>query len=186
VAISAGATSLALLSASVGLYGLESYQQWLIAIAADTHALIITDVSIRGYLARLGLVQYGMALSGLLLIGMAFWTWRRRLPTLDASRIGIAVAILASPLAWLHYTLLLIPGMLDRRANRLILVASALLMVPTLVPVATLRGGFWIQLFGGSIYFSAVCLLLIEFVRRIPSNRKTEINPPAAAPLPAA
>jgi hypothetical protein len=175
-AISAGLTGLAALLISIGLYGVESYQQWLVAIAADGHAIVITDVSMRGYFSRLGQAELGMVLSATVLISVAGWSWWRQLPPLDTSRIGIATAILVSPLAWPHYTLLLIPAMLDRRASLPIMIAMALLAVPVMIPLLTLNGAPWIRVLGGSIYFSAVCLLLYSFIARIPSSR-SQIKP---------
>lgn len=166
-AVSAGAAAAAVAALSLGLYGPEVYDQWLAAVAADRHILFATEVSITGYLTRLGLPGLALPVVATLLLAVAIWSWRRRFNVLDASALGIVVAILASPLAWVDYGLVLVPALLQRPWNRTFKIAAAMLVVPPVIPFLSMYGPRWTVALGGALYFGAFCLLLAGFVARL-------------------
>ncbi|MBF6991684.1 hypothetical protein [Cupriavidus sp. IK-TO18] len=138
----------------------------LVAIAGDRHAEIITtDVSVRGYFARLACEELGTGVAAALLAFLAIWVARRRLDVFMASKLGLVVAILASPLAWFHYTLLLLPALIERPWGKTLSLAACLLLVPIDVPLSSIRSSGLVLALGGGIYFGAVCLICWAFFR---------------------
>ena len=123
------------------------------ALAADRHGIIPTDASLQGYGLRLGMPQLGSALALVLMSsGAAPGLWRRRADALEASGLAIAVAILAAPLSWFHYTLFLIPALLARPWGRTLHAAAFLLWIPVSVPLLALVYPGWGSAIFGSIY----------------------------------
>lgn len=177
VAISGGIAGLALVGISASLYGIDVYSQWLTAIRADSHAAqVYTEVSIHGYMTRLGLPVVGTFISAALLIGSAWWVWRQRFNVLEASKLALVVAILASPLAWFHYTLFLVPALVQQRWNQALSAAALLLLIPVSIPIKAMLGPQWLAPIGGGIYFTAVCLIFAAFVLEIKSARSTQLK----------
>ncbi len=130
-ALAAGATAALASALPLAVYGPEIYRQWLTLVAADgERATFLTNASLAGIAARLGVPALALPLALALLAGVALWAWRRRPDSLRASEIGIMAALLASPLAWIHYTLFLAPVLLRRWDNLLVRVVAGLLMVP--------------------------------------------------------
>lgn len=159
-AVFAGVTVVTAVGLSIGIYGIDVYSQWLAAIATDTHvARFLTEVSIHGYMTRLGFPTFGTVVSAIFLLWSAVWVRHRRCAMLDASRVGLVVAILASPLAWVDYTLFLIPALIQRSWNWTSTIAAGLLMVPLVIPHFMMGGPQWMIVSGGSIYFAALCLI---------------------------
>ncbi|MBK4733826.1 glycosyltransferase family 87 protein [Noviherbaspirillum pedocola] len=176
-AVAAGITGLAILGASILLYGIESYQQWIAAFSTDTHAVkLAVEVSIHGYFSRLGFGTLGTSLSIALLACTGYWVWRRRPSVLDASRIGLMVAILASPLAWFHYLLFLIPALIEKPWTRGMTIAAVTLMVPPIVPMAMMYGPFWLQVLGSSVYFGAVCTIFVMWLTEIKASMAQRVK----------
>lgn len=103
----AAVTAAVLCCIPLALYGPSVYAEWMGALAGDRHWIFTTDVSLIGYAARHGHRAMGEVLAGLLLVGsLALVVWKR--PSVrNTSGIALSVAILASPLAWFHYSLLL-------------------------------------------------------------------------------
>jgi len=56
---------------------------------------------------------------------------RRPMSAMQVSVPGVGVAILVSPVAWLHYLLLLVPALLITRWNKGIAVGAAVMVIPT-------------------------------------------------------
>lgn len=167
-------TGFLLVGVSIAIYGPAVYLQWLSAVFADAHAMSYTDVSVQGYMARLGLPALGKVIAGALLLGSAVWVWRQRLTVLDTSKLAIIVAILASPLAWFHYTLFLLPAIVRNRWGNLMTGAALLLFMPVLIPIEAMRGPSWLAPFGGGIYFAGVCLMFLSFVQEIRAARSLQ------------
>lgn len=129
-ALSAG-LSFALLSALPLLaFGPSIYARWLELVSGDgARAAFPTNASLAGLLARAGAGAAAPALSAILLAGGAVYAFRRRPDAMRTSEIGLLLALLASPLAWVHYTLFLVPIFLARRRAS-DFVPAALLLVP--------------------------------------------------------
>ncbi len=166
LAVVAAVTTSGLTLLSVAIYGPGVAVEWLAALAADHHSVIPTDASLQGYWLRLDIPRLGSVLAALLVLGCGVLVGRRRPDALDASGLAIAVTILAAPLSWFHYTLLLIPALLARPWGRTLHAAALLLCIPVSVPLLALIYHGWGSATFGGIYMTGVLLILAEFVRR--------------------
>ncbi|MBA3886039.1 MAG: DUF2029 domain-containing protein [Acidobacteria bacterium] len=158
----AAAGAAAMLSAvPLATHGPGIYRQWIALILADEgRAGFLTNASLAGLAHRLGAPDAGMAASVLLLLALAAWAARRRPGDMRASEFGIAAAILASPLAWVHYTLFLLPVFVARTFTPLFVASAVLLVVPVPVLLRLLGAPAWQQATVGSVYNWAVLLCL--------------------------
>jgi hypothetical protein len=154
-AMVAAATAAVFCLLPVALYGPGIYLEWMRTVAADPHWFLPNDISVAGVLSRFGHHLLGVALAALLLAGTcAFVVWKR--PSLrNTSGIALSVGILASPLAWYHYAMLLAGPLLSERWG--ILLSLALLVFMLHVP--------------GLAYFGVVCFVAAYFFRRAAVER---------------
>ena len=166
VAVLAIATAAGLTILSVAVYGPGVAMEWLAALAADHHGIIPTDASLQGYWLRLDLPRLGSAMAVALVLGCGARVRQQRPHALDASGLAIAVAILAAPLSWFHYTLFLIPALLTRPWGRTLQAAALLLCIPVSIPLLALLYPGWGSATFGAIYLTSVLLILAEFLRR--------------------
>ena len=166
LAVLAAATASSLTILSVAVYGPGVALEWLAALAGDHHGIIPTDASLQGYWLRLDLPRLGSAMAAALVLGCGVRVWRRRPDGLEASGLAIAVAILAAPLSWFHYTLFLVPALLARPWGRTLHAAALLLCIPVSVPLLALIYPGWGSATFGALYTAGVLLILAEFVRR--------------------
>lgn len=158
----AGAVALAALVA----YGPAIYLDWLLAAGSDTHFLVPTDASLFGYFARLGLPAIGFAAAALAVGTASLIACRRRPAAAEAAQIGAALAVVAAPLAWVHYTMLLAPALLGRPWGWAMNVGAALLCLPIIVPFDAIGGPAWELATRGGVYTLGSALVLFELMRR--------------------
>ena len=113
----AGGVAAVVLTAIPGVfYGPGIYRQWLVAAAHIMHATAPANASLLGALARVNAPTWAGELAGaVLLLALAFWAWRTKPTPARVSGAALAAAILASPLGWIDYTLLLLPVFWSRR-----------------------------------------------------------------------
>lgn len=166
-ALAAGITALALAVLPALLYGPSVWWQWLHLVLTDTNrAAFLTNASLSGVAQRLGLPSLGTLASLGLLTGLAWMAWRRRLEALEASALALVGAVLASPIAWVHYTLFLLPVFFARPLTAPLVVSAALLVVPVPVVLRLLDAPAWAQASLGSLYGWAVVLCLLGLLAR--------------------
>ena len=140
-------------------HGALVYRQWVTLILSDTgRAAFLTNASVPGLAQRLDAAAAGMIISALLLVALAVWARRRRPGWLQASALGIVGGIVASPIAWVHYTLFLLPVFFSRRWSPALATAALLLTVPVFVVLGFLEAPLWQQVTAGSVYNWAVLL----------------------------
>lgn len=140
-------------------HGWLVYQQWVALILSDTgRAAFLTNASLPGLAQRLDARTAGLVLSALLLAALALWARRSRPGTLQASALGIIGGLVASPIAWVHYTLFLLPIFFSRRWSPGLAAAGVLLTVPVFVVLGFLDAPLWQQVTAGSSYNWAVLL----------------------------
>lgn len=160
-ALCAGATAALLSLIPILTHGPRIYRQWVDLIASDTgRAAFLTNASIPGLTLRVDAGLVGTVVSVALLGALALWAVRHRPAPLRASALGILGGIAASPIAWVHYTLFLLPVFFSRRWTPLVAAAAALLIVPVHVVLRLLDAPLWQQVTAGSVYNWAVILCL--------------------------
>jgi hypothetical protein len=141
------------------IYGPGVYRQWVELLLSDTgRGAFLTNASLPGLAQRMDLALAGTTISIALLLMAAAWTARQKPGRLEVSALGIIGGILASPIAWVHYTLFLLPVFFSRRWNPPITVAAILLAVPVPWVLRALGAPDWQQLTLGSVYSWAVLL----------------------------
>jgi hypothetical protein len=166
----------------VGLYGPEVYRQWFEVIADDAgRALFLTNASLPGILARAGLKPLAAVAAFAVMAALGAWVLRRRSDALQASALGLIGALVSSPLAWVHYTLFLLPifFFLGPR-NGWILAAALLLLIPVPAVLELSDMSAPLQVTIGSVYGWAVLLCLAGTVASI----KEKPQPGQAGGLP--
>jgi hypothetical protein len=157
--------------------GPEVYRQWFELIASDRdRAAFLTNASLAGLTARVGLPTLGLVLGFALLAGSALWAVRRRPSVSRASAVALLLALLASPIAWVHYTLFLLPVFFTHWRLAGMRLVALLLIVPAPFVIDQFGKPAWIQLTLGSLYNWALVLclavlLMLERARMSPSAR---------------
>ena len=151
--------------------GADTYRQWIqVIVSDDVRGAFLTNASIPGLMQRLGAGPLGALLSIVALAGAAVWAFRRKPSSLQASALGIALGIAASPIAWVHYTLFLLPVFFCCRPTRLLTTSAALVVIPVPFVLRFIDAPIWAQATIGSAYNWSVLLCLgaltLEAVRR--------------------
>ncbi|UEM24668.1 DUF2029 domain-containing protein (plasmid) [Skermanella mucosa] len=166
----AGACAAVLSLVPAVLYGPGIYRLWLDVISQDAdRGAFLTNASLPGLFLRFGYGTAGLVASLALLGGLALWAFRQRPDPLRASALGLLGALVASPLAWIHYTLFLLPLFFRAPPTPVQAVAACLLILP--VPVLLDRfmsAPGWQQATFGSAYAWALLLLMADQWRRAP------------------
>ncbi len=164
-AIIGGVTAAVVSAIPALVFGVQVYQQWFSLLASDSgRAAFLTNASLNGLATRTGLHVFGSALAAGLVCASALWAWRQQRDVTDLSAIALLVALLAAPVAWVHYTLFLLPVICANwRAPGMKLVAL-LLIVPVTFIGHQFGQGLDAQLTLGSIYNWALILLLFVLV----------------------
>jgi hypothetical protein len=157
----------------VALYGPQVYAQWVELVAGDSgRALFPTNASLTGPLSRLGLGRWGLPAALALLAGLGWWAWRRRFDPMRASALALVAALVASPIAWVHYTLFLLPIFFTAPATPLLVAAALVLLLPVPFVLDLLAAPLWQQMTLGSAYSWALlaCLAALwwSFLRNTP------------------
>lgn len=143
------------------VYGPIIYQQWIPVLASSSQGNPMpSNASLAGFLARMGLAEWGTIVSALLVLGIAIWCWRIRPDVLQLSAIGICTTLLASPIAWDGYTLLLVPVFFALCWSWPMVIAAILLLVPVDISYIFGATGITGLLIGGSVYFWALMAAL--------------------------
>lgn len=114
-------------------FGPEIYMQWLGMLQGDLagRSGFFANATVVAIGVRAGSHVLGAALAALVLVWAILYVRRRDLPVTRTSEMGIGVAILVSPVAWMHYLLLLVPAMLRGSWNKGVAIGAAVMVIPT-------------------------------------------------------
>ena len=129
-------TSLLVSLIPVFFHGVEIYRQWLDASALERGTLILPgNSSLVGLGARLNVLPLGIVVSLVLVGVLLYWLMRRTpvesQPAEQVSALGIIAALLASPVTWAGYTMLLLPVFFSRKDwDPLVILSAAILTFP--------------------------------------------------------
>lgn len=170
-------------------HGSAIYRQWASVILADeSRTAFLTNASIPGLAARAGIQAAGMIAAVAVLAMVAGWAFRRKPSPLEASAVGMVAGIAASPIAWVHYTLLLLPVFFRWHRSPALVAAAILLVVPVAFVLRYLDAALWRQATIGSSYNWAVILCLLfswGLARARPITRRV-FHPAPGIPAPRA
>jgi hypothetical protein len=115
------------------LFGPEIYMQWIDVVANDDpiRRAHFVNASLSGIAMRLGVPAAGIAVAGALLLVAAYLVWKIPASRQQVGALAIALSIVASPLAWFHYLLFLLPPLLAAQHWRLAtVIGCGMLVVP--------------------------------------------------------
>ena len=115
VSLTAIITAAAISAVPLMLEGPVIYQQWLQAAQDYPRLALSLNASLVGETERAGIPVLGYALSATVVAAGAVVMWLVRPTAIKASAWGIVVGLLASPIAWVGYSMLMMPVLLSRR-----------------------------------------------------------------------
>jgi hypothetical protein len=161
----------ALLSAALfsllpaAIYGPRIYADWLSVLPFATDFAAGTNASLMAFCARLGVPTWGLPVALSLLIALAVWVHKRRPPAEQASGVALLAAILAAPIGWIGYTLLLVPFFISIEWGPPLRVAGLLLLLPSQWVWRYSALPDWQSAVFGSVYPAALLLALCAALR---------------------
>jgi hypothetical protein len=158
----------------VMVYGPGIYHSWVTALVSLNWPFLPDNTSLLGVASRLGVPGAGTLLGGMLLGGIAIWAWRTRPPATRVTAVALVGALLASPTAWLPYTLLLLPLFFAYPKQPILRVAAVLLVVPgDVVWILADRTPLDLLIFGSR---GLVALALVLAAAAVPERAPTRAN----------
>jgi hypothetical protein len=179
IAMSAGVTAALLSALPVLLYGPNIYHQWLTVLHPSVGAEFPQNASLFAVGLRLDSPALGWLLMAVAALIASYIVWRRRADATTLSTIGIALALLLSPINWLGYTILLVPPLLLIKLwPKWLTVGACMLLVPT--PIVW--GAYLLPrpLFAtlGSFYCIALLLILGSLLHEVWIHRDPTVDQP--------
>lgn len=171
--------SFAVLSAlPVLLFGVHVYSQWIEMVVNDdpSRILWVTNMSVIAYASRLGLPLAGTLIAGAILLGLAWWAWRSRPGIRDTGLIATIASLLASPVAWIHYGLFLLPPLFATAWTRIMAVGAILLVTPRIVADGFFYGPTWMEVTLGSLYIWGLLALSLPLCKTILLDGKSPFS----------
>ncbi len=147
------------------LYGPSIFSAWLRVLPTSAWLAQPDNASLAGLTARYGSVLPGTLAAVALVSALALWVWRRQPSPLRVSEFALIASLLASPIAWVGYTVVLLPVFLARtRWTIPLTIAAALLLFPNhLVWGLSTKSMTYLVMFG-SLYNLALLLALVALV----------------------
>jgi hypothetical protein len=112
------------------LQGPVIYREWLAACRGFNGYELPGNASLLAIFSRAGIPEVGFAITILLLAAVTLWVFFAKLETLYNSEIGILASLLAGPISWLGYTILLLPVLYGKSMNTLTRIGCVLLCIP--------------------------------------------------------
>lgn len=141
-------------------YGAGIYSQWLNATMNYSGLMMPSNNSIIGLFARLGLTEIGYIISIFLLIFLVFLIRIKKISVWKTSELGVIATLLASPITWTGYTIMVLPILFHPKRNRYHRIAGIILSVPiALVLILSITSKISYVIIGG-FYMWALLLIL--------------------------
>lgn len=161
-------------------FGPQVYQQWIEMIVNDdpSRILWVTNMSVIAYASRLGLPWLGKAIAAGILLGLAWWAWRNRPAARDAGLVAMFASLLASPVAWIHYGLFLLPPLFSTAWTRAMVIGAILLATPRLVADGLFYGPTWMEVTLGSLYIWGLMALALPLCKAMILDGKSPFGGP--------
>ena len=163
-------------------YGTRIYAQWLEASALRYETLIMPgNNSILGLTARFQNIDLGIALSAvlvLILLILSKWKISNNVERPERiSTLGILASILASPISWPGYTILILPVFFSlKKWSKLVTISAAILSIPFAIVLQLHQTSFENFVIFGWLYGWGILLLLGDAVTNSMTTRSIQTN----------
>ena len=112
------------------------YREWFAACRAFNGYELPGNASLLATFSRAGFPQAGFALTVLLLAAVTIWVFVIKPESLYASEIGILASLIAGPISWLGYTLMVVPALYGKSMNSFTRIGCVLLCIPVWISMA--------------------------------------------------
>lgn len=173
-ALAAFVTGAVLSVIPVFIYGPSIYLEWLRAARAFNGVGLPSNAALLGLPTRLGAPGIGIAVDAILLVAVAWLCWHFRPSARTVSDLAIVVSLLTSPIAWIGYTILLLPILIGRRWTPLTLVAAFLLVMPFSGIPGITNGTGWLADVVGTYWSWPLMVSLLIVTISIVGPRRTK------------
>jgi len=141
------------------VYGFDDYRDWISLLLRDVDRRAFpTNMSIWGLASRAGLPVAGLICAAMLLAGLALWALLRRPDARTAVVFAPFASLIASPLAWVQYSMFIAPVVLAYARQPLVIAGALLFMTPVPLVIGHMNGSLIQQLLAGSAYNWALLL----------------------------
>jgi hypothetical protein len=118
------------------LQGPGIYREWIAACRGFNGYELPGNASLLAFTSRAGIPQVGFALTIILLVAATLWIFFTKPDARYTSEIAILAALIAGPISWLGYTILLVPVMYGKKLDSLARIGCVLLCIPVWVAIA--------------------------------------------------
>ncbi len=166
----------------LAFYGTKIYTQWLEASSLRLETLIMPgNNSLLGLSARFHSISLGIVISAILTIALVVLSKLKSARDMESpeyiSALGIIASLLASPISWTGYTILLLPIYFSlKKWTFPVTTSAAILSVPFAVVLQLFQNSFNNFVIFGWLYGWGILLLLGAVVRNTMMTRSIQTN----------
>lgn len=163
-------------------YGTKIYSQWLEASTLRLETLIMPgNNSIVGLTSRFQNMNIGMVLSVIVVAALLIFLKLKPPNNLVSSKrisaLGILASLLASPISWTGYTILLLPVFFSlKKWTFPVIISAAILSIPFAIVLQLFQTSFFNFVLFGWLYGWSILLLLGDVVRNTMMTRSIQTN----------
>jgi len=163
-------------------YGTKIYSQWLEASSLRLETLMMPgNNSIVGLTSRFQNMDLGVILSVVSVAALLIISTLKKSNDLEfserTSALGILASLLASPISWTGYTILLLPVFFSlKKWTRPVTISAAILSIPFAIVLQLFQTSFVNFVLFGWLYGWAILLLLGDVVRNTMMTRSIQTN----------
>ena len=165
VGFTAFATTGVLSAIPLALQGPLIYREWLAACRGFNGYELPGNASLLAICSRAGIPQVGFALTIVLLAAVTLWVVITKPEVRYTSEIGILTSLIAGPISWLGYTILLVPVLYGKAMSTAARIGGVLLCIPVWISISNADTSrlTYILLWAPNMY--AIALLAYSAVR---------------------
>ena len=163
-------------------YGTKIYAQWLEASALHPETIIMPgNNSILGLTTRFGSISTGIVISVILVLILVILSKRRNSDNMEkpeyVSALGIIASLLASPISWTGYTILLLPIFFSLKKWTVPAIISAVILsIPFAIVLQLFQTSYVNFVLFGWLYGWGILLLLGGVVTNTIMTRSIRTN----------
>jgi len=180
--LTAAVSSLIVSAIPIIFYGTKIYSQWLEASGLRLETLMMPgNNSIVGLTSRFQSINIGIILSAIVVAALLIISTLKKSNDLEfserTSALGILTSLLASPISWTGYTILLLPVFFSLKKWTLpVTISAAILSIPFAIVLQVFQTSFVNFVLFGWLYGWAILLLLGDVVRNTMMTRSIQTN----------